>query len=177
MFDYNGEFTVLILIHASLVQFCWISEVTLTFIFHYSPDSSVFSLTCFGFLHKKHRSQKRRKRKQMVQQMPRTEKKPSPKRQRQRKPKILQRRRAMPSKVRLFNRNHRLLQEFWSDHIVSPPVYNRWKEGEEKEDRKGKRGERKGKREGAKEESQKCSKKEERYVANRADPGRGKAVL
>lgn len=48
--------------------------------------------------------------------------------------------------------------------MVSPPFYNRWKEGEEKEDRK--RTGRKGKREGAKKESQKCSKKEERYVLN-----------
>lgn len=102
----------------------------------------------------------------MVQQMPRMEKKPSPKRLRPRKVKILQRWRAMPSKVRLFKRNHSLLQELSSDHSVSPLFYNRWKEGEEKEDRKGKRRGRKGKREGAKKESQKCSKKEERYVLN-----------
>lgn len=100
----------------------------------------------------------------MEQQMPRMEKKQSPKRQRPRNPKILQRMRVMPSKVRLFNINHYLLQEFGSDHIVSLPFCHRWKEGKEKEDRKGKRKrrDRKGKRKGAKKESQECSKKEER---------------
>lgn len=124
-----------------------------------SLQSKLFFIFTYNY-----RSQKRRKRKQMEQQMSRMEKKPSPKRQRPRNPKILQRMRVMPSKASLFNINHYLLQEFWSHHIVSPSFHTRWKEGEEKEDRKGKRRDRKGKRKGAKKESQKCSKKEERYV-------------
>lgn len=59
--------------------------------------------------------------------------------------------------------------------MVSPPFYNRWKEGEEKEDRK-RRG-RKGKREGAKKESQKCSKEEERYVPSLDSSASGRSKL
>lgn len=46
--------------------------------------------------------------------------------------------------------------------LFLPTLSHRWKEGEEKETRKGQRRARKG--EGAEKESQECSKEEERYM-------------